>query len=226
MSAKESKLWYLDQVNVFKGMTSDEMQMMASMVTEKSSDKKEYIYFPEEPSKVLFFLKEGRVKIGTFSNDGKEIIKTILYPGSIFGELGLIGQEKRQDFAMAMDDNVVLCAMKTDDFQQVMKNNQSLNFEVTKHIGERLINMERKLEGLVFKDAQTRIIDFLKDMATKYGIAIGFETLIEHDLTHQEIAQLTATSRQTVTTVLNELKNDNKIHLRRKKILIRDLNNL
>ena len=85
---------------------------MAEMIRDQSIKKGEYIYFPEESSKNIYFLKEGRVKIGSYSDDGKEIIKAILQPGEIFGELSLVGEEKRSDFAQAMDNNVIICSMQ------------------------------------------------------------------------------------------------------------------
>ena len=107
-----------------------------------------------------------------------------------------------------------------------MQANSLLSMAVTKNIGEKLRNIERRLESLIFKDARERIIDFMKEMAAKYGKAIGAEILVKHDLTHQDIANLTATSRQTVTTVLNDLKEKNLIYMERKRFLIRELNNL
>ena len=90
-------------------------------------------------------------------------------------------------------------------------------------IGDRLRRVEDRLESLIFKDARTRIIDFIKDSASKRGRQVGFETLIKHSLTQQDIANLTGTSRQTVTSVLNELKKLNLIYFTRKSILVRDL---
>ena len=90
-------------------------------------------------------------------------------------------------------------------------------------IGKRLRTAERRLEALVFKDARERIIDFLKDNAAKRGKRIGFETLIRHNLTQQDIANFTCTSRQTVTSVLNELRKANLIYFNRRSFLIRDL---
>ncbi len=107
-----------------------------------------------------------------------------------------------------------------------MQANSLLSMAVTKNIGEKLRNIERRLESLIFKDARERIIDFMKEMAAKYGKAIGVEILVKHDLTHQDIANLTATSRQTVTTVLNDLKEKNLIYMERKRFLIREINNL
>jgi CRP-like cAMP-binding protein len=95
-----------------------------------------------------------------------------------------------------------------------------------KLVGLRLMKLERKLELLVFKDARTRVIEFLKDAASWKGKKVGFETMIPTRLTHKDIAALTGTSRQTVTTILNELKEANLINFDRKKILIRDLEKL
>jgi len=107
-----------------------------------------------------------------------------------------------------------------------MLENRELSFKVLKLIGLRLMKLERKLELLVFKDARTRIIEFLKDAAAWKGKKVGFETMIPTRLTHKDIASLTGTSRQTVTTILNDLKEKNLINFDRKKILIRDLENL
>ena len=75
----------------------------------------------------------------------------------------------------------------------------------------------------MFKDARERIIDFLKDSAKKQGKRVGFETLIRHCYTQQDIANITGTSRQTVTSVMNDLKKSNLIYFNRRSILIRDM---
>ena len=224
--ANETKLWHLENFNLFKTLSAVEKIKMSTKVTHKKMSKNEYVYFPDDPSSAIFFLKGGRVKIGTFSDDGKEIIKTILEPGEVFGELGLVGEENRKDFAIALDNNVTLCALGIDDMNEMMEKNSMLGLKVTKLIGFRLQKIERRLESLIFKDARTRIIDFIIDLGTEKGKAIGHETLIKHSLTHKDIANLTATSRQTVTTVLNELKEQNLIYTERNKILIRDIDKL
>lgn len=166
------------------------------------------------------------MKVGSYSADGKEILKTILYPGEIFGEMGIIGEEKRKDFAIAMDKDTRLCTLTVAEMHEIMQNNPNLSIAVVKSIGEKLRKLELKLESIVFKDARSRIIEVIVDMAKNYGNAVGDEVLIKHNLTHQDIANLTATSRQTVTTVLNDLKEANQIYMERNRILIRDLNSL
>jgi CRP-like cAMP-binding protein len=83
--------------------------------------------------------------------------------------------------------------------------------------------MENRLQSLVFKDSRTRIIDYLVSLVHKKGQRVGYEMLVRKFLTHQEIANLTATSRQTVTTVLNELRNKDILTFDRKRLLVRDM---
>jgi len=222
----ETKLWHLENFNLLKALSIMEKMKMAKKIKDSKMKKNEYIYFPEDPSSSIFFLKKGRVKIGTYSDNGKEIIKAILGPGEIFGELSLVGEGKRKDFAITLDNDVVLCAMSMKDMEEMMEKNSVLGMKVTKLIGFRLQKIERRLESLIFKDARSRIIDFIVDLGHEQGKVIGKEILVKHNLTHLDMANLTATSRQTVTTVLNELKEQNLIHLERNKFLIRNIDNL
>jgi len=224
--ATETKLWHLENFNLFKTLNAFEKVKMSTKVKHNKMKKNEYIYFPEDPSSSIFFLKKGRVKIGSYSDNGKEIIKAILSPGEVFGELSLVGEEKRNDFAIALDNDLVVCSLGMKDMEDMIEKNPLIGLKVTKLIGFRLQKIERRLESLIFKDARTRIIDFITELGREKGKAIGKEILVKHNLTHLDMANLTATSRQTVTTVLNELKEQNLIHLERNKFLIRDIDNL
>lgn len=222
-----TKLWWLEKIHLFEGLSEEEMEKVNDRSTMKTKSKGTHIYFPNEPSKVIFFLKNGRVKIGSYSNDGKEVIKAIMHPGDMFGEMGLLGQETRKDFAIAMDDDVRVCTMNAEEILEMMRSNADLSLKITATIGNRLAKVERKFESLIFKDARTRIVDLVREMASDRGrVLAGGEVLLEHSLTHQDIASLTATSRQTVTTVLNELKEKEIINFDRKTILIHEMDKL
>lgn len=223
--AKESALWYFESVNLFHILCPHKTKELADRHTFTEYKKDQFIYFPEETSTHIYMIVSGRVKIGHYLDDGKEIVSSILTTGEIFGELALAGEHRRKDFAQAMDD-VTICPLGIEQLKDLMKENKELSFKMLKLVGLRLMKLERKLELLVFKDARTRIIEFLKDSASWKGKKVGFETMIPTRLTHKDIAALTGTSRQTVTTILNELKDQNLINFDRRKILIRDLEKL
>jgi CRP/FNR family transcriptional regulator, cyclic AMP receptor protein len=219
-------LWYFESVNLYQILCPHKVKAMVGKHEFLNFKKDQFIYFPDEPATNIYMISNGRVRIGHYLDDGKEVIKAILTTGEIFGELALAGEEKRSDFAQAMDDKTVVCPLTIDELKQLMYQDNELTFKILKLVGLRLMKVERKLELLVFKDARTRIIEFLKDAASWKGKKVGFETMIPTKLTHKDIASLTGTSRQTVTTILNELKEKNLINFDRKKILIRDLGNL
>jgi CRP/FNR family transcriptional regulator, cyclic AMP receptor protein len=219
-------LWYLENIDVMgifcpKKLGSGDMERLAH----KTFKKGEYIYLPDEFSDKIFFLTDGRVKIGTYSDSGKEITKAILTAGEVFGELAMVGETTRRDFALAMEDTMV-CLMTVEEMKTMMREHNGLSLFLMKIMGSRVLEMEQRLESLVFKDSRTRIIEFLKSLAAKRGQRVGYEMLVRKFLTHQEIANLTATSRQTVTTVLNELRNKNILIFNRRRLLIRDMDKL
>lgn len=222
MSNNQS-FWYLENIDV-SGIFCPKKVGRGDLDKhgKKTFKKGEYIYLPEEHADRIFFITEGRVKIGSYGETGKEITKAILNPGEVFGELSLIGESKRRDFAFAMEDSDT-CILSVGEMKSLMRDHTALNLFIMKILGSRVLEMEQRLESLVFKDSRTRIVEFLKDLADKKGQRVGYEMLVRKFMTHQEIANLTATSRQTVTTVLNELRNKNIITFNRRRLLVRDM---
>ena len=187
--------------------------------------KGDYVYSPNKKAEYVYFVRKGRIKISLLSDDGKTIIKAVLQEGEVFGELALIGEQHRTEFAQAMEDSEIQ-AIPLYITQNLMQQNQQFGQLVIQLIGNRLLQTQKRLEALVFCDARSRIIQFLSDLATEKGRRVGYEMLVPKFFTHQEIANLTDTSRQTVTTILNELRADNLIYFDRKRLLVRDVKKL
>jgi len=219
-------LWYFESVNLYSILCPHKVKAYNGKHVFNQYARDQFIYFTGETATSIYMIANGRVKIGHYLDDGKEAVTAILTTGEIFGELALAGEEKRKDFAQAMESNTSICPLSIEDLKLLMLEDRELSFKLLKLVGLRLMRVERKLELLVFKDARTRVIEFLKDTASWKGKKVGFETMIPTRLTHKDIAALTGNSRQTVTTILNELKDQNLINFDRKKILIRDLDKL
>jgi len=218
-------LWYFESVNLYKILCPHKVKSMAEKHEFVTYKREQFIYMPDDSANHIYMIVRGRVKIGHYLESGEEVLSAILTTGEIFGELAMAGEEKRKDFAQAMEETTI-CPLTTEELKELMYENKELSFKILKLIGLRIMKLERKLELLVFKDARTRIVEFLKDAAAWKGKKVGFETMIQTSLTHKDIASLTGTSRQTVTTILNELKERNLINFNRKQILIRDLDSL
>lgn len=221
--AEHTKFWYLKNFNIFEGLDEETMQAvdrMAAMCTFQSNDP---IYFPAEPSRSIFFLKKGHVKISRISEDGKEIILDIIGPGEVFGELLLVDDnETRNEIATAIGE-VLICNMHRSDFEKMLKKYPELNFRVTKEVGARLRKVEERVTELVFKDVKKRIASFLVRYAEDFGTIKSGIITIKPPLSHQELGFLTGAARQTVTTTLNDLRTQGVIDFGRKKIVINDI---
>jgi CRP-like cAMP-binding protein len=216
------KLIYLDQFEVLDGLSTGEKEILVSKMDFKTKTRHKLIYEIGDTSSQVYFLLKGNIKIIS-GDDKKEFLKTIVQPGELFGELCLIGEEKRKDIASSMNEEVEYLVLDATTFLSFMKQSYPLNHAVLMLIGERLREVESRLESLLCKDARTRIVEFLHRMAVKYGRKVGFEILVKHNLTHFDIANMTGTCRQVVNMVLNELKRANIIHFSRRRILIRDM---
>ena len=226
MRNQKPSIWYLENINVQEIMCPKKIDggMMDSL-NHKSYKKGDYIFMPNENADKIFFISKGRIKIGSYGDTGKEVTKSILTVGEVFGELALVGEEKRRDFAVAMEDSE-MCIMTKDEMKSMMREYSAVSMFMMKVMGSRVLDMEKRLESLVFKDSRTRIIQYLEGLVEKRGQRVGYEMLVRKFLTHQEIANLTATSRQTVTTVLNELRTKNILTFNRQRLLIRDMEKL
>lgn len=222
---KDQSLWFLENIDVTGIFCPQKLGSSHDQLYHREFKKGEYIYLPDEHSDRIYFLAEGRVKIGSYGDSGKEITKAILSQGEVFGELALIGEEKRRDFAYAME-KTTLCILTVEEMKALMRDHSALNLFLMRVLGSRVLEMESRLESLVFKDSRSRIVEFLLDLAKKKGQRVGYEHVVRKFMTHQEIANLTATSRQTVTTVLNELRAKNLLTFNRKRLLIRDMEKL
>jgi CRP/FNR family cyclic AMP-dependent transcriptional regulator len=222
---RDQALWYLENLDITGIFCPKKMSRVNSTHTLKKFKKGEYIYLPNEAADKIFFITEGRIKIGSYGNNGKEITKALLSKGEVFGELALVGEDKRRDYALAMDD-ATLCIVNNSEMRSLMREHNGLELFMMKIFSSRILAMEQRLESLVFKDSRSRIIEFLLEINRKRGQRVGYEYVVRKFITHQEIANLTATSRQTVTTVLNELRSRNLLTFNRRRLLIRDLDKL
>lgn len=221
-----TRVKYLGEVSLFEDLAQQELFELADLCQVKKYNKHQIIYRVNDPAEDVYILVNGVVKVISKSMDGREVIKTIIHPKSLFGTEYISANGERSNTAKSVDKDVICLQINSEDFKSYLKQNWELTERFIRMLGTRLMYVEERFESLVFKDARQRIIDFLKDNARINGRQVGLEMLIKHSLTQQDIANYTGTSRQTVTYVLNDLKRQNQIYFKRKSILIRDISSL
>ncbi|KAA0220547.1 Crp/Fnr family transcriptional regulator [candidate division KSB1 bacterium] len=219
--SEKTKLWYLKNINILEGLPEDYLKNLAARTSMSHVRKNGAIYFPEAQAKNIYFLKTGHVKIVRLSPEGREAILDIIGPGEVFGELALADDEGEiyVEIAEALDE-VLICAMSKDDFVEFLKKNADLNLRMLKLIGLKLRKVEAKVEDLIFKSVRDRIMAFLLRFAESFGKIKDRRITVPKFLSQDEIAHMTGASRQTVATILNELRKEGVIDFTAKSLTI------
>jgi len=216
------EIWYLECVNLFKIICPHQYTDYKKTHTLDSYKKKDYVYFDEDDSKSVYLINSGKVKLGYYTEDGKEIVKSILTKGDLFGEKAILGEDKRNEFAQSVDNQTSICPIGVQAMHELMRNNKTFSFSVYKFIGFKFKKLERRLQLLLFKDTKTRLVEFLDELCIDYGYNCPKtgDHVIKHPYTQKDIASLIGTSRPTLNILLNELREENYIDFRRKEIRI------
>lgn len=221
-----AKYIYLKELDLLSTLDDRYISQISNQSTVVTLKKGDYLFNTGDLIKYVYIIKTGSVKVGLNTLGDKILIKEIAYNDELVGENIFTEMTHRRQFAEVLSDSEII-QIPAPYFKSLMDNNPVLCHEVTKVLINKLAKIEERMSNFILKKAQNRIYHFLKSMATANGIKIGIdEVLINHGLSHKEIANITDTSRQTVARVLSELKKLDIIHFSARKphkILIRNM---
>ncbi len=210
---------------IFKHLKENELIQLAGSAIMKSVKKNHFLYQKGDQARYIYVIEKGSVKLGSETSADKILIKHLIYENEIIGENIFTGNMTRNEFAKTISDSTVLM-LPIFLIKSLAAKNSEFAASLMEVIIQRLHEVEKRMHNFVFKKARQRILDFVIRTGKDRGIKIGLdECLINHGMSHKEIAFLTDTSRQTVARVLGELKRENIIHFSPRKpgkILIRN----
>ena len=204
-----TKYWFLDGFNLFKKLGMVTMMRMCEILEMENIDKGTRITLINRNKKSIFFLKKGTVKIVNTSND---TVKYVVKRGNIFGELVLYDEETaKEEVAFALED-CIICYIESEHMEALIEKHKSLKNGILKIYGLRIKKLERRLHDLLYKDSPERIKDFTIDYLEEFGEKDEAGNLVAKNLlSHKDIANLTNTSRQTVSNVLSLMRKEGLI---------------
>jgi CRP-like cAMP-binding protein len=209
------KLNYLSSIHVFRDLSPTELAEMDRQITMSSCEPGKIFYMPEDSGEVLFLLKKGQVQIYRLAPNGKKLVVTTLGPGAIFGEMSLVGQGMHNTFAEAVDE-CILCVMSRADVERLMREKPDVAFRFFETMGDRVSQLEERLENIAFKSIPARLAELLLrlDRNSEGNQILGY--------THQDLSEMLGTYRETVTQTLNDFRTQGFVDLGRKRIELLD----
>lgn len=215
-----SQYWYLQNHSLFKHLNSNDLNEICLIAAYKTVRKGDIIFFSEENNGRVFTLKKGSLKIVRIDVEGNEIVKDILKVGDLFGSLDLL-ESNEDEYAIVLSDTATFCSFKAADFEKFIENKPEVAVKYTKWIGFWFKRLENRYSNIMFKDVKTRLLNFLKDIAKDHQTDPDGYVSLPNYLTHQDIASLICSTRQTVTSLLNSLKSEGIITYSRKEIKVK-----
>lgn len=218
--AQRTKLWYLKNVNLFRGMSDDEMRLVEERTIMRELRRKEVLYLPGDAGDRIYLLKRGVVKISALTGEGKEIILALLRPGEVFGEEAVIEDSPRDHMAEAYDD-ALICVITRQDFMAVLRAHPDMAFQVTKLVGFRLRTLRSRVEGLLFKGAPARLAQTLLDLARDHGVKDAAGVLLPLRLSQQDLASLIGVTRESVNLALADFKSRGLVEMEGRALRLR-----
>lgn len=215
-----NKVWYLERNRVFQGVPRKDVEKYAHLFHEHDYKPKEVVFSEGDLGDAIYLLKTGHVRLYRITEDGKELTLAILGPGDVFGELALFKESHRQTFAEAVDF-AHICAASVDDFSRLMSHKPQLTMMVATEMARRREEMETRIAGLAYGSVRLRLMHALRHLAREHGQQLaGDEVRIPVRLSHQELAQLIGTSRETCTVEIGKLQLSEAIRLDEERYFI------
>ena len=218
-------LWYLRKIPLLADLGSQVLETLIEHVEMREIRRRDVIYLPGDPGDSLFFVNVGRIKISKVTRDGKALTLSYYGPTELFGETCLTAGEPREEMAEAME-NSLLTEISRGRFEDLLKQHGRLGFQMTKLLAKRRLDLENKLETLVFRDVTSKLAELLLELAKEHGIEDARGTLVALKITHQELANLIGSTRETVSLTLSQFKKKNLICTEGRRVIISDAESL
>ncbi len=219
------KLWHLKRCDLFSRLSPDELRQVESRSRARTFPRKSPIYLPAEHGESVFLLASGRAKICHLTPEGKQSILAFIEPGELFGELAILERGPRQEYAEAVDPCTVVL-IPGEVMQELMQRHSDVSLGITKLIGLRRRRIEQRLKNLLFLSNRERLTHLLLELAEQYGSPVAEGIQLGIKLSHQDLANVIGSTRESVTVVLGEMQAAGLIKIGRRKIVIRDTEQL
>ncbi|KXS43541.1 MULTISPECIES: Crp/Fnr family transcriptional regulator [unclassified Candidatus Frackibacter] len=216
---------YLKKIPFFEGLTIDELEQINELIIMRNYKKGMFIFLEHEPGEALYFIKTGQVKLSKMLETGEEQILRILQEGDIFAEVVLFDQGPYPATAEVIED-AKIGMIKSEDVNELIKENPEIAIKILNVMSKRLRQAQMKIRDLGLKDTRGRTASMLIKLAEEYGKDAKEGIELDLSLTREEFANLIGTSRETITRILSDFKDDGLVKVGRKKIVILDLESL
>ena len=215
----------LRRTELFCNLDNDAINELDSFARTKTFSAHRPVILPHEDAEFLFVLAKGLVKIGHITTEGKEIILSLVETGEVFGEMHLLGESDTDQYVETIEESTLIM-LPVDILQASLRQNPCLLLKLSQLLGHRRRRMERRFRNLLYLSNRDRLIHALLDVAEQFGEEDLEVTRIRIRLSHQDLANLIGSTRETVTMLLGQLKTEGWLNIGRRRLAIKQIDQL
>jgi CRP/FNR family cyclic AMP-dependent transcriptional regulator len=189
----------LRTVPLFSRLRESDLERLAGLFKPREFARNRVILFAHDPCDAFYIVLSGQVKVMLIAEDGREVILSLVRAGDFFGEMSLMDDEPYSSSAIAMEDSHLL-VLHRDDFRRSIEDMPGMSFGLLRALCGRLLEADHRIGGLMLLDVTGRIAHLFLDLVSKGG-----GDCIADPPTHQVIAQIVGSSRETVSRTVSVL---------------------
>ena len=210
---------FLRNVSLFRGLSGEEIAAVAKNTTSRRFGRGSTIILAEQQGDAFFIIQKGRVKVSVSREGGREVILSFLGVGQVFGELSLLDGKPRSADVTATEATELIM-LRRPDFLRLITEKPSIVIGLLTELASRLRKVDYNIAGLALLDVTNRVSKTLLQIANEGGEQEEHGVLIKNRPTHQQLAQMSGTTRETVTRVLRQLEEQGYIECSGRNIVI------
>jgi len=223
MSTGEDKqsVGLLRRCTVLADVSNEGLQSLLPGVTIGNYRPRQVIYLPGDRAQGVHFLASGRIKISKVTRDGKELTLAYRSEGDFFGEPCLLEGGPREEMAEAMDASVTV-EVARERLDELLRSDGGAAYKFSRALIARRKDLETRVEQLIFKDVGAKLAELLLNLGHEHGISDQRGTVVGLKITHQEMANLIGSTRETVSLTLSQFKRKGLIQTEGRKVILAD----
>ena len=212
---------FLQRVPLFATLDRTEFANLEPIFRIRAFQKNQVIFLEEEAGTYMYIVLAGKVKVTKSTAGGKESILTIHRQGDFFGEMSLLDGKSSPATVSAMED-CRIAAISATDFHRCLMTNEKVVRQIIKVLCGRLRHVWAQIQSLSYSTAEARIRGGIRQLSLKHGVADARGIIIDLKITHQEIAEMVGTSRETVTRTIARLQREGIILVEGRRMILLD----
>lgn len=212
---------FLKYIPLFSELSEDDLREIVKLAARQVYKKDNMILIEEEIGSTMFIILDGRVKISRISDDGREVILSILSEGDFFGEMSILDGQNRSANVVTLDDSRIM-VIRREDFLQMLHDYPQIAINLLKELAQRLRRSDAQIKSLSLQNATGKVASTLLRIADDSGkIHLG-QVEIPRLPPQQDLANMAGTSRETISRVLKALTKQGHLRKEGSRLIIKD----